>query len=192
VQIVGILFVAKDGSASVGKPTVTAADGDPIVLRPRAVVSTDVAPDKIAGNEAFRAMPVVVVDGNEQPSAFVVDDLAPADDVNANFPAALDAQCGPVNLAKPENATVNCCPSAVGPKYFSFTAKEVATGNKVKVQTGNYKDIDFNAWPCSARDLPTTIKVGDTFTTLGGIFDVSFSKASISPGSKSHYVLQRK
>jgi hypothetical protein len=66
------------------------------------------------------------------------------------------------------------------------------SGAIVAVQTTNYRDITFNSFPCSARDLPETLKVGDEFTTLGGIFDVNFSKASISPGAPEHYVLVRK
>lgn len=192
VKIVGTLFVNKDGSATIGKVTVTVAEGDPIDIRPRGVLSTEVVPDKIEGNETIRGLPVYVADTDGNPSLFVVDDLAPADDINANFPADLEDKCGVDNVQKPENAMVSCCPAGVGPKYFSFVVREVSSGRKVSVQTGNYRDISFNSWPCSARDVAETLKVGDQFTTLGGIFDVQFGKASISPGAPSHYVLVRK
>jgi hypothetical protein len=192
VQIVGTLFVNKDGGATIGKAVVTAVAGDMIDLHPRGVLSTEVTPDQLTGNEAIRGLPIHVVDTDGNPSLFVVEDLAPADDTNANFPADLETQCGVDNLQKPENAMASCCPAGIGPKYFSFVVREVASGRKVNVQTGNYKDISFNAWPCGSRDVTETLKVGDTFTTLGGIFDVAFSKASISPGGPSHYVLVRK
>ncbi|MCC6809917.1 MAG: hypothetical protein IT381_20985 [Deltaproteobacteria bacterium] len=192
VKVVGTLFVNKDGGATIGKVTVSAASGDPIFLRQRGVPSSDVVPTKITGNEAIRGLPVFVADQDGEPSLFVVDNLEPEDDKNGNFPGDLEAKCGVANLQKPANATVSCCPAGVGPKYFSFIVREVSTGNKVAIQTGNYRDITFNAWPCSARDLAETLKVGDEFKVLGGIFDVSFGKASISPGSPTHYQLVRK
>ena len=61
----------------------------------------------------------------------------------------------------------------------------------VSVGSGNYKDIDFSSFPCGPADAAKSLKVGDEFTSLGGIFDVTFGKANLSPADTSDYVLVR-
>lgn len=195
VDVTGTLFINRDGSWVIGK--VTAMDEVPdeaaFYVTPALATVAQVEKGSLKGNEDLRALPVTLVDEDGSGDAvMVVHDLTPEDDKNNGFPETLDAQCGVENLQKPENSAAVCCPSGIGPKYYSFTLKDKKTGKLVSVSTTNYRDIQFNAWPCGARDAANALKVGDEFSRFGGIFDVKFQKASIAPASTADYVLIRK
>ncbi len=190
VNVIGTLFTSRDGSAVIGKATVTTnADATPLNVEPRYVVVEQVEKGNLTGNEGIRASLVELVDTHGAAAKFVVSDLTPADDQNGNYPPELDETCGPGKVI-PDG--VSCCPAGIGPKYYSFVIQEVATGRLVSVGSGNYRDIDFVAFACGARDLAKQIKLGDEFTRFGGIFDVKFGKSSVSPAATSDYVLVRK
>jgi hypothetical protein len=139
-------------------------------------------------NVNIRGTYVTLINNGGTAAELTITDITPADDTNPNWTGDA-AKCGATNLgALPADDKTNCC--SKGPKYFSLIAED-ADGVKVRISTTNYRDIDFNGWPCFRDQVDGAVKVGDKFTKLGGTFDFNYDSSAVSPATKTDYTIVR-
>jgi len=188
VSVTGKLTVIKS-HWFISPAVVTLLSSGSEVLHP-----TKVSPNAVARNNSSNGHLLgtyIKVQNAKAPTTFVVTNVTPGYDKNQNFKDDLTA-CSPDSLIN-DTTGLYCCTN--GPAYFSFEAADSA-GNLISIANNNYKDVFFSSWPCSASDLTAhknpvvPVKLGTVFTQMGGIFDINFGNASISPTNVSDYMIK--
>jgi len=186
-SLTGTFLITTDGlHMSIATPTLTAVAGASPISVPEYVVY----PSSLAETETHNAdargvlVSLYLPDGPAQ-----ITSITPAGYINNNYTPAMEAACRGTN--GPADTT-QCCPS-VGPKYFGFEV--TVNGAVIGVSTANYpskKNGQIGAaltiWPCDGN-FDATLKTSQSFSKLGGLFDVNYGVASLTPASANDFQL---
>ena len=184
--ITGTFLITTDGEhMSIGTPTLTATSDPAVAVPPYFVNPTALA--ETATNNADARGVYVNLDLRDGPA--VITSVTPASMTNSSYSADMEAACRGDGV--PQD-TAKCCPST-GPKFFGLEV--TVNGAVIAVSTSNYpskKNNQFGAslivWPCNG-DFTTSLKTGQSFSSLGGIFDLNYGSASLTPATPSDVAL---